>query len=406
MPTPIPDQLRAHAWRHVTKHDGPITAGQLADAADLTRGAALRLLAEWTRTGRLARGAHPPGRYGPYHLTHHLPTPSEAPMPYPDPRTTDPRTTEPDSGKLRDAALIAAARGWHVFPLRPNDKRPAFPDHAADRCTGADPRCRDGHQGWEARATTDPDRIHRAWASVPYGVGVATGPSGLVVIDLDVPKPGQTPPGQWQLSDITDGADTLAVLCERAGQPVPLDTYTVTTGRGGTHLYFTAPDGVNLGNTAGKLGWLIDTRAHGGYVVAAGSTVNGRPYRTAYDVPATPLPAWLATKLTPPVPQRSAGQRVLDELLAMDARRTGYADTALRGEVKRVLDSPEHGHNNALNTAAYCLGRLVGAGFLPREVVEQHLDAAGAAIGQPERERTATIRSGLTAGIANPRSAA
>ena len=63
---------------------------------------------------------------------------------------------------LRAAALSATARGWHVFPLRPDDrpgdpdhaKKPAFPDHGEDRCTRTDPRCRAGHTGWEARATT------------------------------------------------------------------------------------------------------------------------------------------------------------------------------------------------------------------------------------------------------------
>src|SRR5690349_6389039 len=46
-----------------------------------------------------------------------------------------------DTGLLT-AALELAARGWSVFPLRPGDKRPAFPDHDAGRCTGSDPRCR------------------------------------------------------------------------------------------------------------------------------------------------------------------------------------------------------------------------------------------------------------------------
>ena len=71
------------------------------------------------------------------------------------------------------AALGYAARGWHVFPLRFGSKKPATPGHPADRCDGSDPRCQDGHTGWEARATTDPERITRAWSTHPYGIGIA-----------------------------------------------------------------------------------------------------------------------------------------------------------------------------------------------------------------------------------------
>jgi len=72
------------------------------------------------------------------------------------------------SALLRNA-LDYAERGWAVFPVRPNDKPPAFPDHGPDRCTGRDLRCRRAgeHVGWEQRATTDPDRIRSAWGSVP-----------------------------------------------------------------------------------------------------------------------------------------------------------------------------------------------------------------------------------------------
>ena len=91
-----------------------------------------------------------------------------------------------DPGPLRAAALGHAGRGWHVFPLRCDTrardagqaKRPAFPDHDIDRCPGTDPRCRDGHTGWEPRATCDPARIGRAWARTPYNIGIACGPSG------------------------------------------------------------------------------------------------------------------------------------------------------------------------------------------------------------------------------------
>ena len=202
---------------------------------------------------------------------------------------------------LLTAALGHAARGWRVFPLRPDDKRPAFPDHSADDCTGRDPRCRAGHVGWEARATTDPDRIRRAWSARPYGIGLACGPSRLVVVDLDVRKPGQTmPPGH---EGCPHGLRTLAALA--AAHAATIDpTYTVTTGRGGTHLYYRHPDtGPALRNTAGTLGPMVDTRAHGGYVVAASSTVAGRPYIVDLDTDPAPLPAWLAALLAPaPLP--------------------------------------------------------------------------------------------------------
>ena len=175
-------------------------------------------------------------------------------------------TTAPAS--LITCALAAAARGWHVFPLRPGGKRPAFPDHDAAHCTGRDPRCRAGHQGWEPRATTDTIRIRRAWARIPYGIGIATGPSGLIVIDLDTPKPGQdTPTPEWRIPGVRTGIDALTVLCERAGQPYPCGTYTVNTGRGGTHLYFTAPAGPGCATprarTAASAGSSTPARAAG-----------------------------------------------------------------------------------------------------------------------------------------------
>jgi hypothetical protein len=195
---------------------------------------------------------------------------------------------------LPHAALDAAARGWHVFPLRPGDKRPAVTD-------------------WETRATTDPERIARCWAHASYNIGLATGPSGLVVVDLDMPKgPADVPPADWALPGVTSGADVLAVLCERHNQAYPGDTFTVRTWSGGTHLYFTAPEGEPLRNTSGDkgngLGWKIDTRAHGGYVVAPGSTFADHPYETARDAPVAPLPGWLA-ELLRPAPLPSADTR-------------------------------------------------------------------------------------------------
>ena len=50
----------------------------------------------------------------------------------------------------------------------------------------------------------------------------------------------------------------------------------------------------SLGVVGNGLGWLIDTRAHGGYVLGAGSIVNGRPYAALLDTYVAALPGWLA----------------------------------------------------------------------------------------------------------------
>ena len=315
--------------------------------------------------------------------------------------------TDASRAVLLEAALSCAARGWHVFPLRPGGKRPAFPDHTSAHCTGTDLRCRAGHQGWEPRATTDPARIRRAWAQAPYNIGIATGPSGLIVIDLDTPKPGEDPPPQWAQPGITDGADVLAALCEEHGEPFPCETFMVRTRRGGLHLYFTAPPGSRFGNTSGcsprGLGWLIDTRGHGGYIVGPGSFVDlpdgtGR-YQVVYDRPPASLPAWLAallgrTSREPPGVGCSRPPGTVADLAS-------YADAALGGEVKRVLTSPDHGHNWALNKAAFNLGRRIAAGVLDRDLAETALQAAGEVAHTnetPERIR-AVIRAGIDAGI-------
>jgi hypothetical protein len=303
------------------------------------------------------------------------------------------------------AALNAAARGWHVFPLRPGSKRPAYPGHDAGHCDRTDPRCRDGHQGWEPRATTDPARIGRGWALAPYNIGIACGPSRLVVVDLDTPKPGDTPPPEWRIPGVGTGADVLAVLCDRAGQPYPSATYTVSTPSGGTHLYFTAPPGAELRNTTGAnggLGWLVDTRAAGGYVVAAGSTVNGRRYTATRDTPPAPLPGWLAGHLTPaPLPP----QRPVDVTLP-PGRAGDYLRAAVNGELARVTGSPPAGHNTALYLAAVALGQLVAGGALDEADVAAWLTDAAHQAGQRPGETARTIASGLRAGAKRPRSVA
>ncbi|MEV6183353.1 bifunctional DNA primase/polymerase [Streptomyces sp. NPDC052015] len=279
---------------------------------------------------------------------------------------------------LLRAALDAAERGWHVFPLRPGTKRPAL--HGEQACPGTGP-CAGGHLKWEERATTDPARIRGTWSRGPFNVGIATGPSGLLVVDLDKPKDKGS-------SDAPDGATTFRALCERAGQAVPT-TYRVRTASGGEHLYFTAPPGIRLTNTAGTIGELVDTRAWGGYVVAAGSTTPAGPYEALCGPQTAALPTWLHSVLQPaPKPSQAPST-------AVTGQSSRYADVALTAEARNVATAQLGAREATLFRAARALGRFVAWGDLPRPVVEQALQEAGEAAGLSVSECRSTLRSAL-----------
>lgn len=299
-------------------------------------------------------------------------------------------TQDPRSALLR-AALDAAEHGWHVFPLRPGTKRPAL--HGEKTCTGTGP-CASGHLKWEQRATTDSARIQAAWSEAPFNVGIATGPSGLVVVDLDTP-------GHKGSSDAPDGAATFRALCERARHSVP-DTYRTRTTSGGTHLYFAAPDGVRLPNTAGTVAQSVDTRAWGGYVVAAGSILPAGRYEALSGSVAVALPSWLLTILQP-APTRPVGPL---RLPAVDGSRAAVA--ALEAECAIVAAAPEGLRNTTLNRSAFKVGRFVAWGDLPRHVAEDAFQAVGEAVGLTAAECRTTIRSALDSSLrtARPREAA
>ncbi|MFI9563802.1 bifunctional DNA primase/polymerase [Streptomyces rishiriensis] len=295
-------------------------------------------------------------------------------------------THDARSALLR-AALDAAKHGWHVFPLRPGTKRPAL--HGEHSCPGTGP-CTSRHRKWEERATTDPDRIRATWSHGPFNVGIATGPAGLLVVDLDVPKDKGS-------SDAPCGAATFGALCERAGHAVPA-TYRTRTASGGEHLYFTAPTGVRLTNTAGTVGGLVDTRAWGGYVVAAGSVTPAGPYEPLCASEAAPLPGWLQSILKP-APKTSVAPS-----MALPGQSSRYADVALVAETRNVASAQLGAREATLFHAARALGRFVAWGDLPRHAVEQALQEAGEAAGLTVAECRSTLRSALNWSISRNQS--
>ncbi|MGY4772887.1 bifunctional DNA primase/polymerase (plasmid) [Kribbella sp. CWNU-51] len=281
--------------------------------------------------------------------------------------------------ELSRVAHWHADQGFAVFPLVPGRKVPAVED-------------------WETAATTDHLAIARTWRRAPYNVGVAAGPSRLLVVDLDQPKnPADRAPEPWRSRGATSGADVLALVAADHATWLP-DTYTVTTPSAGRHMYYRQPATGQLGNSAGRVGWKIDTRGHGGYVVGAGSITAAGRYLAETTMPPQPLPGWIIDALdtTPPaveVPRPAPTLR----------NTSGYALAALSGELEKVLAATPGQRNDTLNRAAFALGQLVGAQLLDQHLARDELLSAAGRIGLPRTEAERTITSGLTAGTRHPR---
>jgi hypothetical protein len=267
--------------------------------------------------------------------------------------------------RLMKRALRLAERGWYVFPLRPLDKRPL-----------------PGFTKWETRATTDREQITRWWAKAPYNIGIATGPSRLLVIDFDTTPEGHD--ADWRLI-----VDSVKI----EGQRLPR-TFSVATPSSGRHLYFSA-GGRSLSNTVGKLGKHIDTRGIGGYIVGPGSVLRNGYYWIVTRSSVAELPDSIANALTPRSPTMSAG--------SASQLREGDVQAIIEREAQRVRTATLGSRNSDLNIAAFLLGKLTGAGKITEREAWDMLQAAAhphiGCHGFTESEMNRTIRSGLAAGI-------
>ncbi len=206
--------------------------------------------------------------------------------------------------------LDLAARGWALFPVLPSRKQPAI-------------------AAWESRATTNPEIIVDYFTTHPHhNAGIACGPSGLYVIDCDTPKPDDA-------DQTRDGWDVLTALAAgRGGLP---DTWTVTTPSGGRHLYFRAPT-ARLGNTARTLGPMLDSRGHGGQVLAPGSRLPNGVYELADDTDPPSLPGWLVWHLSVRSPAAVSGPSERPTTAPTTAPRDhgAYVSAVVRAELRRV----------------------------------------------------------------------
>lgn len=271
-----------------------------------------------------------------------------------------------------EAALGLARASWSIFPLHHHV--------GGGRCSCGDKLCTSPAKHPKTKnglhdATSDPAQIMAWWGKwSEANIGLRTG-DGVFVVDVD----GEA------------GREFLK------GRGVP-ETLSARTGRG-VHLYFYAPEGVCVRNRA-KVGPELDVRGDGGYVLAPPSEhASGVAYEWIdEDMAIADAPEWLVELVRErpaPVVDRAALPPRTDGLEA-------YARAALEGEMARVMDAAPGTRNDTLNTAAYALGQLVGAGALPESAAEALRDA-GLAIGLSERETDLTLRSGLEAGKREPR---
>ena len=349
----------------------------------------------------------------------------------------------PASSDPAGLALGLAVLGWHILPLSPVSKRPlancpacrprhGLPAHLAGAC----PCLAAG--GWchgVRAATTDPARITAWWCREPRAVpGVAAGPSGLVLVDIDA-HTDQLPPRlatgllpgidlgaepipreAWDdPASFRDGRDTLTLLARLRGgadswpggpehQPV-----TAATPSGGVHLWYQAPAPnlrQALADPAGRYGlaWQIDLKAGWSYGIAPGAVTTAGAYPVRGGDPTRPgrMPGWFAREViraTTTAPRQPATPPPLPS--SGGSGPAAYLTAVInRGAVQ--LAATTDGRKRALSALAYHAGGLLQWAGADQDHVAGQLIDAGTAAGLAPRDATRIVHRAIANGISRP----
>jgi len=255
-------------------------------------------------------------------------------------------------------------RKWAVFPLAAETKLPTKGSHGL------------------LDATLVRDELKSIFAQPEINVGIRTGEiSRLVVVDIDLH------------SQEANGHESMAEL-KRQGLDLPFGSPKrgcgiVLTPTGGMHLYYLAPEGVQMKNSSSLLAPGIDTRAEGGYVVAPPS----RTPKGAYvwqQCPAQLLaaPEWLVESLSVKVYEPNAPRPPLKPTNEMSHK----IQEMLRERLARIANATQGQRNHTLNREAFYLAQFAGRGFELNQLDGWLLDAALQS-DMPEWEARRTIDS-------------
>lgn len=340
-----------------------------------------------------------------------------------------------DTKDLLDAALGYAERGWHVFPLTPGTSIPVgnCPDcrtstnaqgvrtaqHKAETCACV----AQGKPCHGVRAATlNARRIARWWSDRPYGIGIACGASGLVVMDCDA-HGGEAPAVREEILPHRPGAvimrprngiDVFTMLAVHHNDAnAHWSTLGVFTPREGLHLIFSAEDAMDFRpDASASLGWQLDVKSAWSYVVAPPTVKPNGTYRWVDpSTPIRPLPGWLRGELI------AAGRyqdpttvkvQTPGTTMQGEPRKTYTRDQVVRAfhtELSELASTTKGSINERLNRAAFSLGKFVAAGEATYNDVAKLLVAAAAqavaakGIEWNEELAWATAQRGLDAGI-------
>lgn len=252
---------------------------------------------------------------------------------------------------LLKPAIGYAHRGAYVFPCK-LEKKPLTPHGFQD-------------------ATRDLKQISAWWIDQPMAsIGIACGASGWLVIDIDPDKGGFESYAELRDEDVITPGDLL--------------TFTTRTGGGGMHIVWLQPEGVQIGNSAGKLGPGLDIRGYGGYIIAPPSRhPSGNRYQIEINAAPVPAPARLVERLVEtPKPVEAVPLKPPENL-----------SRTLQKSYERVANAGEGVRNDTLNKAGFYLFHLVRDGLLNESEVRDTLYVAAQRAGLEERETLATINS-------------